>query len=125
MLNPKQSCKIALTFSPTGTGKRTGTLMVIDNAEINNAQMVKLVGHGHQGALTISTGTLSFGKQAVNTPSNPKFVKVANRNPIAMSFSAATSGLSGEFAAAQDGVQGLCDLHTDRDGLASGRVDVH
>jgi hypothetical protein len=92
MLNPKQSCKIALTFSPTGTGKRTGTLMVIDNAEINNAQMVKLVGHGHQGALTISTGTLSFGKQAVNTPSNPKFVKVANRNPIAMSFSAATSG---------------------------------
>ncbi len=66
--------------------------MVYDNAEINNAQTVKLVGHGNQGALSISTGSLSFGKQPLNTPSSAKFVKVANRNPVAMSFSAATSG---------------------------------
>jgi hypothetical protein len=45
-LAPKQHCKIALTFSPTGAGLRKGTLVIDDNAEHNAPQMVRLRGVG-------------------------------------------------------------------------------
>ena len=91
-LAAKASSKIALTFSPTGAGARKGTLMVLDNAEINNAQMVKLVGKGAQGKLTFSPGTLNFGGETVHSTSNAKTVNIANKNPIPMAFLAAASG---------------------------------
>jgi len=91
-LAPKARCKIALIFSPTGTGTRTGTLTITDNADINNQQMVKLKGVGRQGKLNYSPALLGFGKQTVNSTSNQKTVKIANRNPLAMTFAAAISG---------------------------------
>jgi hypothetical protein len=91
-LAPKARCKIALTFSPTTTGPRTGTLMITDNADINNQQMVKLKGVGRQGKLNFSPAILGFGKQTVGSISNQKTIKIANRNPIAMAFAAAISG---------------------------------
>ncbi|HTW87943.1 MAG TPA: protease pro-enzyme activation domain-containing protein [Candidatus Binataceae bacterium] len=91
-LEAKARCKIALVFSPTTTGARTGTLMVDDNADLNNQQMVKLNGKGEQGKLSYSPAILSFGKLAVDSTSKPKTVKIANHNPVAMSFAADTSG---------------------------------
>ena len=91
-LAPKARCVIGVTFTSTAPGKRVGVMMVTDNADLNEAQTVKLLGHGIQGKLGYTPASLSFVKQAVHTTSNPKTVKITNPNPVPMAFAASITG---------------------------------
>jgi hypothetical protein len=55
---PGASCTISVTFTPTATGSRTGTLTLTDNAT-NSPQSVALSGTGQDFALATSNGTPS------------------------------------------------------------------
>ena len=66
VLAPNQECTLTITFTPTATGPRTGTLTVTDNAA-NSPQTLNLSGTGTQPALTASRTTVAFGSILVNT----------------------------------------------------------
>ncbi len=75
------TCKVAVTFTPTKTGKRTGSLAVATNATKGKPIVVALSGMGKLGALTYSAATVNFGSLAVNHVTF-KTVRFTNSNPV-------------------------------------------
>jgi hypothetical protein len=59
------SCPVQVTFTPTATGTRAGTLTITDSSA-GSRHTVQLTGDGGQAAATLSPTTLSFS-QAINT----------------------------------------------------------
>jgi sugar lactone lactonase YvrE len=53
-VTPSSTCAVSVTFSPTATGPRTGTLTVTDDAS-NSPQTVSLTGTGIQPSIAISS----------------------------------------------------------------------
>jgi len=74
------SCTINVTFSPTQTGTRTGTLTITDNTGgvTGSVQTVSLTGTGANPEATLSKTSLSFGDQAVDTTSAIKKVTLTS-----------------------------------------------
>jgi hypothetical protein len=91
-LAPRTRCRIALTFTPTAPGLRKGRLLIIDNADRNDPQKVRLRGVGVKGVLDYAPDLLRFGQHAVGTTSLPQNVHVENPNPVPMAFSATIGG---------------------------------
>jgi hypothetical protein len=67
------SCTISVKFTPTATGKQTGTLTIVDNA---GTQTVALSGTGT--AVNLAPASLSFGTVKVGTSSQPKNITMSN-----------------------------------------------
>jgi hypothetical protein len=92
VITPAVPCSIALTFAPTQPGKRTGQLIVTSNAR-NGPRTVTLSGTGRQGKIAYAPNALAFvSKTHDGSSGRPKTVNIANRNPVAMEFSATISG---------------------------------
>src|SRR5208337_67275 len=83
------NCAIDVTFTPTATGSRTGTVTITDNAT-GSPQTVQLSGTGILSAPNLSPTSLSFSNQLVGTTSTPQPVTVANTGPVALSISSLT-----------------------------------
>src|SRR5208337_4948666 len=83
------NCAIDVTFAPTATGSRTGTVTITDNAT-GSPQTVQLSGTGILSAPNLSPTSLSFSNQLVGTTSTPQPVTVANTGPVALSISGLT-----------------------------------
>ena len=73
-LKAHASCSISVTFKPTATGARTGTLTVIDGA---GTQTAGLTGTGSN--VKVSVASVSFGNQVYNTTSAVKTVTLTNK----------------------------------------------
>ena len=86
-----KSCKINVTFTPTQTGSRTGTLSINDNAS-NSPQTVSLSGTGKaQAALTPATAT--FAGTKVGSTSAAKVFTLHNyQNIILKNIVISTTG---------------------------------
>jgi hypothetical protein len=69
------SCIIDVTFKPTATGTRTGTLSITDNAP-GSPQTVALSGTGT--VVRLSASSINFGSQKVGTTSPPVSVTLGN-----------------------------------------------
>ncbi|HEY6272419.1 MAG TPA: choice-of-anchor D domain-containing protein [Terriglobales bacterium] len=78
------SCSIAVTFTPTTTGTRTGTVSITDNAP-GSPQTVALTGIGT--VVKLSTTNINFGDQAVGTTSLPVVVRLGNTGTTALAIS--------------------------------------
>jgi len=65
-LAPAASCTVNVTFTPTKTGSRTGTLTITDNTPVGQ-QSVSLVGSGATSALSFSPASLDFGTVSPGT----------------------------------------------------------
>jgi len=74
-LPAKSTCSINVTFVPTAGGTRAAVLEVIDN---EGSQNLSLNGTGLAPSVKISTSTLQFGNQFVNSGSAPQSVTVTN-----------------------------------------------
>ncbi|HXH51095.1 MAG TPA: SBBP repeat-containing protein, partial [Terriglobia bacterium] len=61
-------CTINVTFTPTATGKQTGTLVITDSAA-GSPHTVHLSGNGASGAVSLSSSSLDFGQVVVGTTS--------------------------------------------------------
>jgi hypothetical protein len=93
-LAAKAKCTVKVTFTPTQTGARTGTLTFTDNAP-NSPQTVALSGTGvAQAALTPASET--YSKQKVGTTSKAKTFTLTNNQAVALTGIAIST--TGDFA---------------------------
>ncbi|MFZ3217102.1 MAG: choice-of-anchor L domain-containing protein [Candidatus Acidiferrales bacterium] len=116
-------CTFQITFTPTATGTRGGTITFTDNAA-GSPQTVSLTGTGTGGAatVTVTPGSLAFGSQALNTTSTAQTVTVKNTGT-------GTVGLTGlnvteSFAIAGGTGSGVCNSETDLEAGASCTIGV-
>ena len=88
------SCQIAVTFTASASGSRTGSISVADNA---GTQTVSLSGTGASAApsITVSPESLVFPAQHLHTKSAAQTVVLSNGGATAVSLSVA---ISGDFA---------------------------
>jgi uncharacterized repeat protein (TIGR01451 family) len=98
-----QACVINVTFSPTATGSRSGTLTITSNAA-SSPDTVALTGTGVAPVITVTPGSLAFGTVPIGTISSPQNVTVTNSGTSGLNVTGAT--VSGPFAIAADGCSG-------------------
>ncbi|SEG14383.1 Abnormal spindle-like microcephaly-assoc'd, ASPM-SPD-2-Hydin [Bryocella elongata] len=90
------SCTLNVTFTPSGSGTRTGSLVITDALR---TQTVSLGGTGEQAATdTLSATALTFPSQQVSTTSPAQTVTLSNTGDVNLSISSITSA-SPDFAA--------------------------
>ncbi len=88
-------CTVAISFAPTASGLRSGTLTVIDGA---GTQTVSLSGTGTSPATdSLSPLSLSFAPQQLNTASTAQQVTLTNAGDVALTLIAAQI-TAGDFA---------------------------
>jgi hypothetical protein len=83
---PGGSCTLSVSFAPSGTGSRNGTLLVADNAP-GSPQSVSLSGVGTAPAVSLTPGSLSFSSQGIGTASTPQVVVLANTGNAPLTIS--------------------------------------
>lgn len=100
-LGASLSCTINVTFTPSVTGSRTGTVTITDNAA-NTPQMIPLTGTGVSSGITLSPPTtVAFGNQTVGIPSATMFETITSSGTVALNLTAAftiTGPNAGDFA---------------------------
>src|SRR6266478_4338917 len=89
------NCTISVTFTPTATGTRTGAITITDNA-VGSPHTVSLTGTGTAPVLSLSSTTLTFGSQLMNTTSAAQSVTLNNTGNAALSVTSIVA--SGDYA---------------------------
>ena len=89
---PELSCLISLTFTPSTTGPRTGTLTITDS-DASSPQVVNLSGTGTK--VTISPNPLSFGTLSVSK-STSQSATLTNLGTTALTIS--NVGVTGDYS---------------------------
>src|ERR1039457_2349631 len=97
-LGAKKSCSITVTFTPSATGNRTGTLTVTDDAS-TSPQTVSLSGTGVD-PVTLSASSLVFGTVYAGDTSAAKTVSLTNGQKTALTFTSIAT--TGDFAIASN-----------------------
>jgi hypothetical protein len=88
------SCTVSVTFKPTATGTRTGTLTVNAGGTTNTVSLTGtgITSGGGSATLTASPSSLSFGNEAVGSTSSAQTVTVTNTGSAAASLSSVSAG---------------------------------
>ena len=92
------TCSVSVTFTPTATGTRNGTIAFTDNAS-GSPQTVTLTGNGvpaPQPAVTLSPTSLTFPSQTVGTTSTAQVVQLTNSGTATLNLTSVT--ITGNFA---------------------------
>lgn len=93
-LGPSKTCTINVSFKPTASGTRTGTVTITDS-DATSPQKVSLTGTG--SSFKLSTNNIAFSTpQTVGTSSGSKPVTVTNLGSTAVTVS--SIGMSGDFS---------------------------
>lgn len=93
-LAPAASCSATVTFSPTSSGTRNGTLLFSHNA-VTSPDSVQLSGTGIAVALSASPSSLTFASQEMGSSSGPQVITVSN--PSSLAANIGSVGITGEF----------------------------
>ncbi len=93
-LAPKAKCKVEVTFTPTQSGTRSGTLAFTDNAA-GSPQTVALTGTGTAQA-TLTPTSETYSSQKVGTTSKAKKFTLTNDQAVALTGIAIST--TGDFA---------------------------
>src|SRR5207249_3133434 len=91
---------INVTFTPTASGARTGTLSLTDNAG-GSPQIMTLSGNGTAPGVGLAPTSLGFGNQPLATTSAPMTVTLTNTGTAALTINSFAA--SGDFAATSTG----------------------
>lgn len=93
------NCTIKVTFAPTGTGARSASLSIADNAA-NSPQAITLAGTGTAPAVGLSPSPLPFGNQLVGVASTPQGITLSNTGTATLTISsiAITGTNSSDFS---------------------------
>lgn len=95
-LAPQTSCSLAISFTPTAGGTRTGVLTVTDSA---GTQTARLSGTGNAPATdTLTPTSLTFAQQAIGTTSTPQQLTLTNSGDVALTLISASAS-AGDFTA--------------------------
>src|SRR5207302_1581405 len=96
------NCTINVTFTPTASGARTGTLSLADNAG-GSPQIMTLSGNGTAPGVGWAPTRLGFGNQPLATTSTPMTVTLTNTGTAALTINSfAASGDSAPTRRASD-----------------------
>jgi Beta-propeller repeat/Abnormal spindle-like microcephaly-assoc'd, ASPM-SPD-2-Hydin len=100
-LPPGMGCTINVTFTPSTSGALTGGLSIWDNAA-GSPQTEVLAGMGANSlpAASLKPATLTFGDQAIATPSAPQQVTITNSGAATLDI--ASLAVSGDFSQSAD-----------------------
>jgi uncharacterized repeat protein (TIGR01451 family) len=98
-----QGCVINVTFSPTATGLRTGTVKITSNAA-SSPDSITLAGTGVAPVISVAPASLAFGSVPIGTTSSQQTVTVSNLGTSALHVSGAAA--SAPFAISSDGCSG-------------------
>jgi hypothetical protein len=94
-LAPTASCVVSVTFKPTATGSRPGTLTITDNTSAGNAT-APLSGTGTAPAATLNPTSLAFGNQLINTSSTAQTITITSSGAVSLIISSIT--ISGDYS---------------------------
>src|SRR5437868_919891 len=94
------NCTINVTFTPTASGARTGTLSLGDNAS-GSPQMLPLSGNGTAPVAVLAPTSLDFGNQPPRPTSDLMTVTLTNTGTAALTINSFAA--SGDFAATSTG----------------------
>lgn len=94
-LAPATTCSINVTFSPTASGTRTGSLQVSDSAG-SLPQVAALSGTGVLPVISFAPATLSFAAQPLSSTSSTQTVTLSNAGPGVLIINSVTT--SGDFS---------------------------
>lgn len=102
---PGGTCQIPVRFTPSATGARTASVDVTSNAA---PVAIAASGTGIQAALGLSQPSLSFGQQAVGTPSSVLTETVTNTGTASMAIGTVTVGgtNAADFSTTSDSCSG-------------------
>jgi len=89
------TCTIAVRFTPTGAGVRTGAISLQDDAA-GAPHVIALTGTGTGPAATLSTQSLTFSGVSVGSTSAPQSITLTNSGDQTLSISGLS--VSGSFA---------------------------
>ncbi len=91
------NCTIGVTFTPTASGTRTGTLSITDNAS-GSPQTISLTGTGTAPTTTasLSVTSLTFASQTVGTTSAAQTVTLTNTGSATLTITSISA--SGDYA---------------------------
>ncbi len=82
------SCIYQISFTPTATGPRTGSMVITTSAPGPQTFTIPLAGNGVNTAIvSVTPSNLAFGNQALNTPSAAQQVTIANTGKGPFNFS--------------------------------------
>jgi len=93
-LAPGKNCKVQVTFTPTQTGTRTGTLSITDNAP-GSPQTVPLSGTGSVEA-TLTPATKTFPATKVGASSAAKVFTLSNKQSVPLT--GISSSVTGDYS---------------------------
>ena len=94
-LAPNSSCIINVTFTPTASGIRAGTLTISDNAQAA-PQVVNLTGAGPDPVAAVTPASLVFPTQPIKTSGTAHTVTLNNTGNAPLNVSAIQ--ITGDFA---------------------------
>ncbi len=97
VLQAGSNCTIGVTYAPTVTGTKIGTVTITDNA-FTGTQTVALSGTGTAPIVGLAPASLAFQPQAITTTSGPQLVVLSNTGTGALTFSGSGIATSGDFA---------------------------
>lgn len=113
-VNSGAHCTFQVSFTPTATGTRSGTVIIIDSV---GTQVVALSGTGNAPGVGLSSGLVDFGSYTVGTVSVTKTVTLTNTGTSSLTVNSFTA--SGDYSVASSncsslpatlGVAGTCTL---------------
>ncbi|MGC9949296.1 MAG: FG-GAP-like repeat-containing protein [Bryobacteraceae bacterium] len=92
-LTPGVACSLAITFTPTALGPRSGALTIASNAA-GSPQTISLSGVGITGApgISLSASALNFPGQVVGTTSSPQVVTMTNSGTALLTIASIVNG---------------------------------
>jgi Cep192 domain 4/NHL repeat/Abnormal spindle-like microcephaly-assoc'd, ASPM-SPD-2-Hydin len=96
-LTAGSNCTIGVSYAPTTTGTKIGTVTITDNS-FTGTQTVALSGTATAPIAGIAPAALSYQPQAINTTSGPQFVFLSNTGNGALTFSGSGIATTGDFA---------------------------
>jgi hypothetical protein len=90
------SCALSVTFTPTVSGPRTGSISITDNAT-GSPQLISLSGgSGLAAAASLAPSSLNFANQAIGTSSAAQAVQLSNTGNAA--FTLGNIQIAGDYA---------------------------
>jgi len=92
ILGTGSSCTIQVTFAPTASGSRPGSLLVTTGG---TALSATFSGQGGTAIASLSPGSLDFGNQQVTTTSAPQTITLTDSGTLALQISGIN--ISGDF----------------------------
>lgn len=97
-LNPTQRATLTVNFAPTAAGAKSGTLTLASNALSGSSTNVALSGTAVAPVLTLSTTSIAFGNEALDTSATARTVTITSSGTVPLTLDKISLAGGGAFS---------------------------